>query len=154
MAAKVSAHPAGAPVTEILPAPVITGRMITVTARPEHKMVVAHMSGLLTVDEIRQFERDEHEAIRSMGCRSGEYLVLIDTVGSVIQTQDVVAALQDIVQNGRFKAKRTAVVRPGPLARMQAQRILARDNSRIVNTADEGLAWLLSPDEGGAPLQT
>jgi hypothetical protein len=124
----------------------MNANMITMSTRPEHKMVTAHMSGLLTVAEVHQFQRDEEQAIRSMGCQSGEYVVLIDTAGSVIQTQEVVAALQDLVENGPFKAKRTAVVRPTSLARMQAKRILNRDSAMIFNNVEEAESWLLSTD--------
>ena len=124
--------------------------MITLSARPEHKMVIAHMSGLMTVAEIDQFERDKEAVLHAMGCLSNDYLLLVDTTDCVIQTQQVVGALQNLVANSRFKAKRTAIVHATSLARMQAQRIMTRDTARIVKNQDEGVAWLLSTDDNKA----
>ncbi|MFZ2994941.1 hypothetical protein [Sphingobium sp.] len=120
--------------------------MITLSTQPQHKMVIAHMSGLMTIAEIDQFERDKESAILSMGCAPNDYVLLVNTADCVIQTQQVVAAFQNLVANSPTKSKRVAIVQASSLARMQAQRVMIRDAAKIVRSEEEGVAWLLSQE--------
>jgi hypothetical protein len=119
--------------------------MITVTTDPAHKLVLAAMSGFLTPDDVVAFGREEQAAVEAMGLKSGEFYLLIDTSGTVIQPQDVVAAFQELALHAPLKARRIAVVRKSALTRMQTQRILqVRDNAAIFETLDEAKDWLFA----------
>ncbi|MDO7844691.1 hypothetical protein [Sphingomonas immobilis] len=110
------------------------------------------MSGFMNVSEVAEFSRQEQQAVRDMGCASGEFLLLIDTEGAIIQSQEVVAAFMDIVANSPLKAKKIAVVRASSLTRMQTQRILMiRDNAAIFPTLAEAEDWLLADADADAP---
>lgn len=50
--------------------------MIRVTADASRKLVIAHMSGFLSVEEVEQFSREKDAAVEAMGLRSDEYLLL------------------------------------------------------------------------------
>ena len=117
--------------------------MITLNFDPDRRLIIASMSGFLSVDEVKMFSRDEHELVERMGLRSGEFYLLIDTAETVIQSQEVVAQFQYLITSSRYKAKRIAVARRGSLTRMQAQRILMlRENAAIFETREEAEAWL------------
>ena len=117
--------------------------MITVTAEPHRKLVRARMSGLLTLAEVKTFGEEEQAAVRAMNLCSGEFFLLVDTVGNTVQTQEVVLAFRELVMNSALKAKRIAVVRAGALAGMQSRRIAdARSDYEVFPNVVEAEAWL------------
>lgn len=90
-----------------------------------------------------------------MGLQSGEFLVLVNTEGAVIQSQEVVSAFTDIVAHSPLKAKRIVVVRSSSLTRMQMQRILMiRGNAAIFAGLSEAEQWLLATTDTPAQRQT
>ncbi len=118
--------------------------MITVDVEPSRKLLRTRMSGFLSVQEVEDFSRREQGLVESMGWKSGEFLLLVDTEGAVIQSQEVVAALQGIVLHSRYRAGRIAVVRRDALTRFQTERILGvRDNTAIFGSVEDALEWLL-----------
>jgi hypothetical protein len=111
-------------------------------------LVRARMWGFMTPDEVIGFSRQEQQIVADMGCGSGEFLLLIDTDGAVIQSQEVVAGFMELVANSPLKARRIAVVRGSSLTRMQTQRILMiRDNAAIFATMPEAEEWLFAPEQ-------
>lgn len=108
-------------------------------------LVRAVMGGLLTVDDVERFSRDEQKAVRSMGAKSGEFVLLVETRGSVVQSQEVVDAFQRLMLHSPVKAKRIATVREGVLPTLQTRRIVtARNTARVFATIHEAEAWLFS----------
>ncbi|QIG80138.1 hypothetical protein [Stakelama tenebrarum] len=100
---------------------------------------------MLTLEEVAEFSRQEQAAVEAMGLRSGEFLLLVDTSEAVIQTQEVVAALTDLVAHSKHKAARIAVARYNSLSRMQTRRILAvRDNAMVFDQIADAEAWLFA----------
>lgn len=121
--------------------------MIKVTADPTRNLVIVHMGGFLSPDEVGAFSRDRDAAVESMGLRSGEYDMLIDTAEAIIQPQEIVTAFQMLITNSKYAARRIAVARKSSLTRMQTNRILGiRDNAAVFDTIEEAQAWLLSED--------
>ena len=119
--------------------------MIRVTFDPRRRLVRAEMSGLLTAAEIELFSRQEQEAVQQMGLRSGEFFLLIETQGDVVQKQEVVEAFQQLLLQSPLKAKRIATVREGALPTIQTRRISSvRKNAEVFNTVREAEAWLFS----------
>ena len=118
--------------------------MITVTSDPSRKLVRAHMSGMLTVDEVKAFGRDEQAAVRGMALASGEFVLLVETEGNLIQTQDVIATFAELMVTTPLKARRIATVRDGVLTRMQSRRVakLREGSSMVFETVAEAEAWL------------
>ena len=111
-------------------------------------LVRAKMWGFMTPEEVLDFSEQEQRIVADMGCGSGEFLLLIDTEGAVIQSQEVVAGFMDLVANSPLKARRIAVVRGSSLTRMQTQRILMiRDNAAIFAAMPEAEEWLFAPEQ-------
>ena len=117
--------------------------MITVSANAPKKLLIVEVSGFLNKEDVAEFEQRKLEAAQSVSYGGTlEYDVLIDTTQCMIQSQDVVTAFQDLMAHAPHKATRIAVIRAGSLARLQLQRILARDDVKIAESRDEAIAWL------------
>lgn len=117
--------------------------MITVRAEPLHKRVRATMGGMLTVADVETFSREEQAAVRAMGLGSGEFDLLIETEGNLVQTQVVMQALGALIAESPLKARRIATVRDGVLTRMQSRRLSReRTGAEVFETVAEAEAWL------------
>lgn len=126
--------------------------MIKITPDRRRRYVNVMMSGFLDVADVRQFTADKEAAVEAMGLKSGEFVLLIDTAGSTIQSQEVVAALMDAAINTRYRSRKLAVVRRDHLTRMQSRRILSvRDDACLFGTREEAEAWLFEGPEQTAP---
>jgi hypothetical protein len=78
-----------------------------------------------------------------MGLDGGEYSILIETEGSVVQTQEVVGLFEAMITHPATNARRIATVRHGVLGRMQSRRLAAlRSNSAVFENCEEAEAWL------------
>jgi hypothetical protein len=121
--------------------------MIKVESNRALKLVRVTMSGLLTEDEVRSFGQAKEDAVRDMGLKSGEYLMLIDARGNTVHTQQVMEILADLVTHSRLKAKRIATVREGALTRLQSGRLSKlRDDYRVFDNMGEAESWLFQED--------
>ncbi|WP_088182040.1 hypothetical protein [Sphingobium sp. Z007] len=122
--------------------------MINVTSDKSRKLVIAQMSGFLDPADVDRFNADKEAAVTAMGLGSGEYVMLINTEGCVIQSQEVVAAFTRVVLDTRFKSKKLAVVRHDNLTRLQTRRILSvRDDAEIFASVAQAEAWLFDVGE-------
>jgi hypothetical protein len=119
--------------------------MFSIEFDASRSLVRAKMWGFMDVTEVAEFSRQEQQAVADAGLQSGQFLLLVNTEGAIIQPQEVVAAFADIVANSPLKAKRIAVVRGSSLTRMQTQRILMiRDNAAIFADLSEAEKWLFA----------
>lgn len=116
--------------------------MIQISSLPFRQLIIAELSGFLSVQDVVDFERRKVAAARAMGLGGGEFDLLVDTVQCDIQPQDVIAAFQNMIANTPCRARRVALVHAASLARMQARRALNRDNVALVDTRAEALEWL------------
>jgi len=117
--------------------------MIEVSVEPERKLVRARMGGLLTVEEVGLYARLEEEAVRSMGLASGEFYVLIETDGDMVQTQEVMNAFIELAKHSPIRAIRIATVRAGALTRMQSRRVAGvRSDTAVFEDVRSAEAWL------------
>lgn len=117
--------------------------MIRVTSDPARKLVRAHMRGLLGVEEVERFSRDEQAAVRAMGLGAGEFVLLIDAQGGTVQTQEVMDAFRSLLLNSPLKARKVATVRRETLDQMQSRRVSqVRASARVFGDLAEAEAWL------------
>lgn len=120
--------------------------MIIVTFEPQHRRVRARMGGMLSIAEVEQFSLDEQAAVRCMGLGSGEFDLLIETDGSVVQAQEITAAFGRLMLESPLKARRIATVRASALTRIQSRRLQKlRSNTEVFETCAEAEAWLAEP---------
>ena len=122
--------------------------MIRVTADPARRRINVVMGDMLTVEEIRAFSDEEQAAARGMGLASGEFDLLIVTIGNHVQTQVAMNEFKRLLMESPLKARRIATVRDGVLTRMQTKRISSvRANAEVFDSIGEAEAWLDAPDQ-------
>lgn len=116
---------------------------ITITTDASRRLVRARMGGLLTVAEVEAFSRAEQAAVAGMGCGTGEFDLLVETVGNTVQTQEVMDAFGALMLHSPLKARKIATVRDGVLTRMQSRRMSRlRSGSAVFDTLAAAEAWL------------
>lgn len=121
--------------------------MYTISTDPKHKVIRAQLSGFFSIQEVLEFGDSVQAAARSMGCRSGEHLLYVDTSKCALQAQDVVLAFQGLIQNAPLKSERIAIVTGSSLCRMQTRRILVRDKAVMFESPHDAEKWLLSGED-------
>jgi hypothetical protein len=120
--------------------------MLTIETDTSRALVRATLEGFLEVEEVAAFFRQEQELVRSLGYRSGDYVLLFDARKAVIQSQDVVGAFMTQMLAVPLKARRVAVVGGASLARMQAQRVAqVRQDAATFSSIEDAEAWLFAP---------
>ena len=117
--------------------------MFTISTEPHRQLVRIKVTGMLTLEQVADFYRAEHEAIRAMGCPLGQQIAIVDVSECPLQLQQIVEAFQKSMESPA-RAKRLAMVTGGSLSRMQARRILKRDNAALFETVAEAEAWLFA----------
>ena len=116
--------------------------MYSITVDHGRRIVCAKLSGFFSEEEVAAFARDEQAAAASLGCKSGEFGLLLQTPGGILQSQDVVTAFQRLLTDLPLKAGRVAIVSESALLKMQLRRIMATDRSGVFDTVVEALAWI------------
>ena len=103
------------------------------------------MGGLLTIEDVEHFSREEQDAVRKMGLGSGEFYLLVETRGDTVQSKEVVEAFKRLMLHSPLKAARIATVRSGVLTTLQTRRIAAvREGANVFASVAEAEAWLLT----------
>ena len=119
---------------------------VKVSSDRSRRLVRAVLSGMLNRDDVETFYRSELEAVEAMGCRTGEFFLLVETRGNVVQRREVMEAFQRLIEHSPVKAKRIAIVRAGALSSMQTRRIAkARGGVEVFDTVEDAENWLFSP---------
>lgn len=67
----------------------------------------------MDIGEVAEFSPPEQQTVADAGLGSGDFLLLIDSEGAVVQSLEMVAAFMGFVANSALKARRIAVVRCG-----------------------------------------
>lgn len=117
--------------------------MITLTTEPGRKLIRIKMGGMLTVEEIRAFSTEQQRVATNMRAASGEFDLLVEAIGTVVQTQEVTDALAALMLNSPVKSGKIAVVREGALTRIQTKRIgQRRSNYEVFSSMADAEAWL------------
>lgn len=114
---------------------------------PQRRLIRSWIEGFLSPEEVMEWSRQEQAAVVRLGCKSREFLLLVDTSHCAIQSQEVVALFQQLVANSRYKARRIALMQGGSLAKMQTRRVVAgTDYIQHFNDMNAAEAWLFGAD--------
>ena len=106
------------------------------------RLIRVETSGLGTVEEVEAFARQEDAILDEKGWGSGDYVMLMHTLDTITQPQDVIQALQHLLHSRSRKPHRIAVVKGGAVAGMQTRRVLTTDHAVHFATVAEAEAWL------------
>jgi hypothetical protein len=123
--------------------------MFTITTEPRRKLVRIKVCGMLKVCDVADFLQQEHAAIRAMGCPVGHHFVLADLTDCPLQLQEIIAAFQKSMTSPQ-RAKRVAVAVGSSLSRMQARRLLQREEVAMFDTVAEAEKWLFREEKAAA----
>ena len=115
--------------------------MFTISTDASRRLVKISISGLLSADDVDRLYREEHQALRDMGCPIGQQVVIADLTNCPLQFQEVVAAFRTNFGDPS-RARKLALVMGKSAARMQARRIIPAEGAALFNTLDEAEAWI------------
>jgi hypothetical protein len=116
----------------------------TITEDPARRYMRADLAGHWDMATIKSFDVAARQAIKRTGGATGaSALVLIDARASGVQSQNVVQRLQTLA--GDIRTKKTAVLVPNTLSKLQAHRINPVGHQRVFASEDEALEWLFAP---------
>ena len=104
----------------------------------------ATLSGFFTLDDVAHYEIERRRALDRLGCQPNRHVTLCDVSGCQLSTPDVVAALQRVIGDPRYRSLRCAMVVPGTLAKLQARRVVQRGDIAMFDDPLAAEAWLLS----------
>jgi len=122
--------------------------MYRITKDVKNRIVHVTLSGFLVPEEVEAFACEEQKAVRDMGCKSGNYSVLVDTRDLKLQAQNVIARLMEFSENSPLKATKIAIVVGNSVSRMQARRWVGATRVGIFSTDKEATDWLLDTSAG------
>lgn len=109
-----------------------------------HSVVDVTLGGMMTVEEVDAYIGELRAAF--VRHRLTSYAMLIDVSACPIQSQAMIAAMQAHMAT-MPRARAIALVTGSSLAKMQIRRLFGQSYARIVNTREEGRAWVVSSVE-------
>lgn len=126
----------------------------SIEADRSHGLIRIVMSGLLTLDDVRDFYETRRRAHDELGLPKNAHLTLNDIRQVKILPQETLAAFCEMLADPDYHSRRLAFVVAPTLVRAQVVRALAgRENARCFADPAAAEAWLLEADEQEAPLR-
>lgn len=118
--------------------------MYRIVLDTQHAVINVTLSGMMTIDEVAAYIADVKRTCVTNRLR--EYAMVIDVRGCPIQQQDTIKAMGAHMVS-MPKARALAVVTGSSLAKMQIRRLFTQPYARIVNTIEDGQAWVVEQVE-------
>lgn len=119
--------------------------MYSIQADTTNNVVEVKLGGLMPLDEVAAYIDDLKGTIGAHKL-SDDYAMVIDVSDCPIQSQDMIKAMGEHMAT-MPKARALAIITVSSLARMQIRRLFVQPYARIVATADEARAWVISGTE-------
>lgn len=105
-----------------------------------HGVINVTLTGMMSIDEVAAYIADIRRACVTNRLR--EYAMVIDVRDCPIQQQDMIRAMGEHMAL-MPKAKALAIVTGRSLAKMQIRRLFTQPYARIVDTVEQGQAWVV-----------
>ncbi len=103
------------------------------------------ISGFWTLADVEAFGREANAAAARIAATGRAPVSLCDYTNAAIQSQEVIAAFQRMMDNPTTRSRRVAMYTSGVMARMQATRATAnREEVRFFTDRREAERWLLA----------
>ncbi len=126
----------------------------TIEADRAYGLVRIRMSGLFTLDDVRDFYEARRRVHAELGLPKNEHLTLNDVRDLKILPQETLAAFCDMLADPDYHSRRLAFVVGPTLLRGQVARALdGRTNARCFGDVEEAEAWLLDETPTVQPLR-
>lgn len=113
-----------------------------ITTDPIRNQLDVVLSGFFTVDDVRRYHAGVNAATGTLSGLPRDQQMVCDVSEMCIQSQEVVAAFQQVMADPRYRQRRVAFVAASTLARKQVQRVIGARTAAILASRAEALAWL------------
>ena len=119
--------------------------MFGVTVDMERGLFETRIEGFWTLADVAAFGAAIAEASGRIAAIGRAPVSLCDYTGAALQSQEVINALQAIMENPVHRSRRVAMYTSGAMARMQAVRATAsREEFRFFTDRAEAERWLMA----------
>ena len=118
--------------------------MFTSATDEARKLMTVTMAGFLTPEDATSCAVQVQTSAAAMGWRTGEFLLLVDSLESSVQAQPVIEAFQAGIAASSLRARKIAVLSTSSLARMQTKRIVSGKVAAMFETRADAEEWLFA----------
>jgi hypothetical protein len=118
--------------------------VFTITTDEARKLMTVTMSGFLTPEDATSCAAQVQISAAAIGWRTGEFLLLVDSLESSVQSQSVIEAFQAGIAASSLRARKIAVLSTSSLARMQTKRIVTGKVAGMFENRAEAEQWLFA----------
>jgi len=118
--------------------------VFTITADESRKLMTVTMSGFLTPEDATSCAAQVQTNAAANGWRTGEFLLLVDSLESSVQSQSVIEAFQAGIATSSLRARKIAVLSTSSLARMQTKRVITGKVAGMFGSRADAEEWLFA----------
>jgi hypothetical protein len=118
----------------------------TVRAEPSRDLIRITMSGFFNADDVQAFYEERAAQHARLTCGPNQHVTLNDVSAMKVQSQEVVAAFQDLLADAAYRSRRLAFVVDRTLARSQLMRALNGRTAKCFENRAEAEQWLFAHD--------
>ena len=118
----------------------------TVRAEPSRDLIRIKMSGFFMPADIQAFCDARAAEYARLTCGPNQHVTINDLTAMKVQSQDVVAAFQNLLADPAHRSRKLAFVVDRTLARSQLMRALNGRTAKCFEDRVEAEKWLLAHD--------
>jgi hypothetical protein len=118
----------------------------TVRAEPSRDLIRITMSGFFNADDVQAFYEERAAQHARLTCGPNQHVTLNDVSAMKVQSQEVVAAFQDLLADAAYRSRRLAFVVDRTLARSQLMRALNGRTAKCFENRVTAEQWLFAHD--------
>ncbi|MEO9131930.1 MAG: STAS/SEC14 domain-containing protein [Sphingomonas sp.] len=118
--------------------------MFTIATDEARTLMTVTMSGFLKPEDATSCAAQVQTAAAAMGWRTGEFLLLVDSLAGSVQSQSVIEAFQAGIAASSLRARKIAVVSTSSLARMQTKRVVTGKVAGLFENKADAEEWLFA----------
>ncbi len=118
----------------------------TVRAEPARDLIRIQMAGFFTRDDIQAFYEARAVEHAKLTCGPNQHLTLNDLTQMKVQSQEVVAAFQELLGDPAYRSRKLAFVVDRTLAKSQLMRALNGRDAKCFEDKDAAEKWLFAYD--------
>lgn len=121
--------------------------MFKISVDQPRNLVEIAVEGFLDEAEVSSLCGELGARIETEGMRPGSFLIKIDVTKLLIQSQEVIALSNHVIQDARLSPRKMAFCTGRSLYRMQARRLDFPFPAQLFDTSQEALAWLFDDED-------
>jgi len=118
----------------------------TVRAEPARDLIRISMAGFFSRDDIQAFYDARAAEHKRLTCGPNQHLTLNDLTEMKVQSQDAVAAFQELLGDPAYRSRKLAFVVDRTLAKSQLMRALNGRDAKCFEDRVEAERWLFAYD--------